>query len=190
METKAKMIDAAITLMSRAGFAGVGINDIVKESGAPKGSLYHFFPDGKRQIAREALGVYAQRILAVFDASLASAEHPGEKIRALFRTVAQRLERGNYQQSCPVGAVSLDLTEALEGVRVAAAGAFAAWIALIAKHFRIADEPRRRAFAGLVLTALQGSCIRGRAERSTQAFREAAMWLADLAEREVARGVH
>jgi TetR/AcrR family transcriptional repressor of lmrAB and yxaGH operons len=183
------MIDAAITLMRRAGFAGAGINEIIKESGAPKGSLYHFFPEGKRQIAREALAVYAQRILAIFDESLASADQPGEKIKALFRTVVQRLEHGDYRQSCAAGAVSLDLDEDLEVVRLAAAGAFADWIALIATHFKIENEQRRHAFAGLVLTALQGSYIRGRAERSSQAFSEAAVWLAELAEREVARGM-
>jgi len=185
IETKDKMIEATIRLMRRSGLFGAGINEIIKESGAPKGSMYHFFPGGKRQIASEALAVYAQRILGVFDKSLSSAKRPGEKIKALFRTLEQRLERADYRQSCAVGAVSLDLEDDLEVVRLAAAGAFSAWLELISKHFRIADRRRRQSFAGLVLTAIQGGYIRGRAERSASPFREAAAWLADIAEQEV-----
>jgi AcrR family transcriptional regulator len=184
---KDKMIEAAIELMRRSGFSGAGINEIVKESGAPKGSMYHFFPGGKRQIASEALAVYAQRVLAVFDESLSSAKRPGEKIKALFRAFEQRLERTDYRQSCAVGAVSLDLEEDLEVVRLAAVGAFSAWLELISKHFRMANLRRRQSFAGLVLTAIEGGYIRGRAERSSRPFREAAVWLAEIAEREVSR---
>jgi len=185
MSTKDRMIEAAITLMRRSGFSGAGINEIVKESGAPKGSIYHFFPEGKRQIVNEALTVYTQRVLAVYDEALSSAEHPEEKIQALFRAVTQRLERANYRQSCAAGAVCLDLDEDLEVVRHAIAGAFSDWITLISKHFKIRDPIRRRSFAGLVLTAIEGGYIRGRAERSGKPFREAAAWLADIAEREI-----
>jgi hypothetical protein len=147
--------------------------------------MYHFFPQGKRQIASEALAAYSQRILAIFDESLSSAKRPAEKIEALFRVLEQRLERGNYRQSCAVGAVCLDLDEDLEVVRLAAEGAFSDWTELISKHFKIADRRRRQSFAGLVLTTIQGGYIRGRAERSNRPFREAAVWLAEIAEREV-----
>jgi TetR/AcrR family transcriptional repressor of lmrAB and yxaGH operons len=185
MDTKDKMIEATITLMRRAGFSAAGINEIVKESGTPKGSIYHFFPEGKRQIVSESLTVYTQRVLAVYDEALSSAVRPGEKIQALFRVVTQRLKRSNYRQSCAAGAVCLDLDEDLEGVRLAIAGAFSDWITLISKHFKIRDPIRRRSFAGLVLTTIEGGYIRGRAERSGKPFTEAAAWLADIAEREV-----
>ena len=53
--TRDKVLEAAILLMRRTGFSGAGINEILKESGAPKGSLYYFFPQGKKQIVSEAL---------------------------------------------------------------------------------------------------------------------------------------
>ena len=42
-------------LFRRQGYAGTGLNDIVELSGAPKGSLYHYFPDGKASIAEAAV---------------------------------------------------------------------------------------------------------------------------------------
>lgn len=182
--TKDRMIEAAIALMRRSGLSGAGINEIVRESGAPKGSMYHFFPGGKRQIVVEALAAYSPRILAAFDQSLSSVEKPGEKIKSLFEMLSRRIESADYRQSCAAGTVCLDLDEDLELVRLAIAGAFSDWMALISKHFRFKDKRRRRSFAGLVLTAIEGGYIRGRAEHSSRPFKEAAVWLAEIAQRE------
>ena len=183
--SRARMLDATIGLMRRSGLAGTGVNQIVVASGGPKGSVYHFFPDGKRQIAIEALARYAARVHAAMDQALSRARGPRAKVRALFGLLERRLEEADFGASCAVGAVTLDLDDALADVRPAAAAAFADWRALIASHFAIRDRARRDAFAGLVLTAIQGGYVRGRAERSVEPFREAARWLGDIAEREV-----
>ena len=121
--SRERMLDAAIGLMRHGGLAAAGMNEIVAASGAPKGSVYHHFPDGKRQLAAEALDRYAGRIHALFDASLAGARRPGDKVRALFRMLERRLEEADFGQSCAVGAVTLDLDEDLETVRLAATAA-------------------------------------------------------------------
>ena len=184
---KDRMVEATITLMRRSGYSGAGLNEILRESGAPMGSMYHYFPGGKRQIAGVALATYAQQILAMFDESLSSGRTPGAKVKALFDARAKRLEQSGFRMSCAAGAVCLDLDEDLDLVRLAIASAFADWIALIAKHFKFADKRRTRSFAGLVLTAIEGAYIRGRAEHSGKAFREAGAWLAEIADREAER---
>jgi len=50
-----RMLEAAISLMRRTGLSGAGINEVVRESQAPKGSIYHYFPGGKQQLAAEAI---------------------------------------------------------------------------------------------------------------------------------------
>jgi len=186
-DTRERVIDATITLMRRAGYSGAGINEILKESGAPKGSLYHFFPDGKRQIASEAIAAYSARVCALYDEALAKGGTPGEKVRRLFQLAARRLEQADFRQSCAGGAVSLDLDAELEAVRVAVERYFADSIDRYAKHLAFRDARRAKSFAGLLFTAIQGGYIRGRAERSTRAFKEAAAWLAELADREAER---
>ena len=182
--TKQRMIDAAITLMRRSGFHGAGLNEILEVSGAPKGSLYHFFPDGKRQMAGEAIAVYATRVHAYMDESLSSAKKPAAKIHALFRAVAQRVERSKFSQSCAAGAACLDLDDDLEVVRRAIAAMFADCIDLLVRHFPMRDAHRGRSFAGLVMTVIEGAYIRARAERSTRPLEDAAAWLAEIAQRE------
>jgi AcrR family transcriptional regulator len=177
-----RMLETAIDLMRGFGLAGAGINDIVRESGAPKGSVYHFFPGGKAQIAEEALAVYAQRVRAFLEAALARGTTPDAKVRALFDAFARRVREGGYRRSCAVGAVSLDLgSEDLDGLQPQVAAIFAGWIDTIAAAFDLGNAARTRAFAGLLLTAVEGAYVRSRAERSAKPFAEAGEWLAALA---------
>ncbi len=177
------MLEASIDLMRKSGLSGAGINEIVRASGAPKGSVYHFFPAGKQQIATEALDAYAERVQAFIETALAGEASPYRKIRALFEAFARRAEEARFQRSCAVGTVSLDLDEEVAGLREVLARALEGWIVQVAGH--LGGEPRRaRSFAGLVITAVEGAYVRARAEASGRAFREAGDWLAALAERE------
>ena len=180
-----RMIEAAITLMRRSGYSGVGINEVIAESGAPKGSLYHYFPQGKRQVATEALAVNAARTAAFIDEKLAAEGTPADKVRRLFAAFAARLEKFDYRQSCAAGCVSLDLGEELDGeVHAAVQQAFERYVDVIATHIAFADRRRAGSFASLLLTVIEGGYVRGRAEHSAAAFREAGEWLARLAEAE------
>jgi TetR/AcrR family transcriptional repressor of lmrAB and yxaGH operons len=179
-----RMIEAAIVLMRRSGFSGVGVNEVLAESGAPKGSMYHYFPDGKRQIAAEALTTYADRIVTFIDERLQKGKNPADKMRHLFQAFEERLAEFDFRQSCAAGCVSLDLDDDLDRVREAVQGAFARYIDVIARHLSFRDRRRARSFAGFVLTAIEGGYVRGRAEHSTEAFREAGLWLGRLAAQE------
>ncbi len=185
--TRDRLLEAAVALLRRSGLSGAGINEIVRQSGAPKGSVYHFFPDGKQQIAEEALERYAQRVVAFIDAALSGKRSSAEKVRALFEAFAQRLEQGEFRQSCAGGTVCLDLDAELESLRRVVATSFAQYTNAIGVHFPFRSRKRAASFAGLLLSAIEGAYIRGRADRSSAPFREAGAWLAELAEREPLR---
>jgi TetR/AcrR family transcriptional repressor of lmrAB and yxaGH operons len=182
-----RVLDSTITLLRRSGYSGAGINEILKESGAPKGSLYHYFPQGKRQIVGEAMALYAERVCAVFDEAMSKGDTPGDKVRRLFQLTAQRLEQSQYGQSCAGGSVALDLDAELESLRLAVSHFFEASVELFSRHLAFEDRRRARSFAGLLLTAIEGGYIRGRAEHSSRAFKEAAAWLSELADQEATR---
>ncbi|MFJ2257052.1 TetR/AcrR family transcriptional regulator [Streptomyces sp. NPDC087844] len=42
-DTRRSILDTAQRIMSRKGFAAVGINEVLSEAGVPKGSFYHYF---------------------------------------------------------------------------------------------------------------------------------------------------
>lgn len=182
-DSRSRMVEAAIALMRGSGLSGAGINEVVRESGSPKGSVYHFFPGGKVQLCAEALQVYARRVGEFIDIALSSRRAPRDKVKALFDAFARRVEEGGFQKSCAVGTVALDLDADLDPLRAVLALAFSDWATGIARHFDFADARERRSFAGLVLTAIEGAYIRCRAERSSRPFKEAGVWIAELADR-------
>ena len=54
-DTRTKMLISAAEVMRERGAAGVTIDEVLTRSGAPRGSVYHHFPDGRGQILAEAL---------------------------------------------------------------------------------------------------------------------------------------
>ena len=175
-----QMLESAIFLMRQSGLSGAGINQILDHSQAPKGSMYYYFPNGKLQITQEALERYGARVAAAIEAALSSREMPGEKIGALFRSIATRFEEARFDQSCAVGAVALDLNTDVADLRPVVAGIMASWRAVIARHLPFRSRAQRDSFAGLVLSAIEGGYVRGRVERSAAPLLEAGNWIGRL----------
>jgi len=140
-QAKDRFLEAAIFLMRQSGLSGAGINQLITRSGAPKGSVYYHFPGGKQQIIGEALTIYGERVAAAFERALSSRKKTGDKIRALFRFVADRFEEGAFEQSCAAGAVTLDLDAEVVALRPVIAAAFVSWRSVIANHQSLSWRP-------------------------------------------------
>jgi len=175
------MIEAAIDLMRAHGLSGAGINDVVQQSGAPRGSLYHYFPAGKLQMAGEALAVQGLRVQAFMEQALAGASTGPRKVTALFEAFARRVEEAQFRKSCAFGCVALDLDPDTEPLRAVVTQTFEVWQQMLATHFQSLGPKGSAEFASLLLTGIEGAYVRARAEHSGDAFREAGRWLAKLA---------
>jgi len=70
-DTKTRIVGTAGELFRRKGYVGTGLKQIVAESGAPFGSIYHFFPGGKQQLAAEVIRTsgraYQDLVMAILD---------------------------------------------------------------------------------------------------------------------------
>ncbi|WP_439956311.1 TetR/AcrR family transcriptional regulator, partial [Mycobacterium avium] len=65
--TRTKMLASAAEVMRERGAAGVTIDAVLARSGAPRGSVYYHFPDGRNQILAEALRYSGDSITALID---------------------------------------------------------------------------------------------------------------------------
>ena len=64
MSTKRdEIITTTCRLLELQGYRATGLNEIIRESGAPKGSLYHYFPEGKDELTVEAIAYSAAAIV-------------------------------------------------------------------------------------------------------------------------------
>jgi TetR/AcrR family transcriptional repressor of lmrAB and yxaGH operons len=64
--TKDALVETASRLFRLRGYDGIGLNDILKESSIPKGSMYHHFPGGKEELAVAA--IQHTKNMAILDA--------------------------------------------------------------------------------------------------------------------------
>ena len=174
-------LDATEALLREVGMSGTGLKDVVARSGAPIGSLYHYFPGGKNQLVVEALRRHAgksRRLLEHFFDGKASA---ATALRSLFDTAAEGFERAGANKGCAIGAVTLDLARSDKAIRDVCESTFEEWVAIIAPHLPFTEEHARRSFATAVVAALEGAFVVGKATRSGDAFRAAGECLASIA---------
>jgi AcrR family transcriptional regulator len=177
---RVRLLDAAEDMLREVGMAGTGIKDVVARSGAPIGSLYHYFPDGKTQLVCEALQIQADKsgelLKRFFDptTSLATA------LRSLFNTAADGFERAGANKGCAIGAVTLDLMPGDTAVRSICRSTFDQWVEIIAPRVPCSDQRSRRSFAVTIVAALEGAFVLARAAHSGDPFRQVGKALAAM----------
>ena len=180
--TRDRMLDAAESLMRERGLGGAGIKEIVARSGTPIGSVYHHFPEGKTELAAEALRRHSAKALRLLAAAFAPDTPVAERVRTLFSTAAKGFEKSGRFKSCPIGTVTLDLDAGDSVLREVCAEAVESWVETIAGRLPWKSQKARRSFAEMVVTTFEGAFIVSRARHSGQPFITAGEWLAAAAE--------
>jgi len=178
------MLDAAGALLRERGLGGAGIQQVVARSGAPIGSVYHFFPRGKTQLVAEALQIHGEKARGLLERMLEDNAQPlPERVRTLFRTAAAGFDRAGANKSCAIGTVTLDLDAGDDALRTVCRDAFDGWIGSIAPKLPWPDASLRRSFAEMVVASLEGAFILSRARQSGAPFLTVGEWLATILER-------
>ena len=158
--------------------AGTGIKDVVKRSGAPVGSLYHYFPGGKMQLVTEALEIHAGRSGALIARFFSGKTSAATAVRRLFDSAAQGFDMAGADKGCAIGAVSLDLQAGdFQAQRICEA-TFEGWVDLIAPYLPFPNKSARASFAVTIVAALEGAFVLARAARSGAPFRDVGKSLA------------
>jgi len=176
------IINAAVTLFRRQGYGGTGLNDIVDESGAPKGSLYHYFPAGKSSIAVASVEEAGRRVAETVATLAGETRSTGELIRAHARLLAGWLRKSGFRDGCPITTVLLELAPRDRAVARAGRDAYAARLGILTEKLIADGFPPARAgrLAGLCVSAIQGALIQARVERSGTPIETAADELARM----------
>jgi TetR/AcrR family transcriptional regulator, lmrAB and yxaGH operons repressor len=187
-DARGRAIAAAAKLMQRQGYAATGLTQVLETSGAPKGSFYFHFPDGKEQLATEAVRLADAQMRALIDGLLSRHADPARAVAALAETFADWLSRSGFADGCPITTVALEQSAVSQPLQQACSEAFLSWQRRLADHFcRAGHAPRDGdRLATLVLCSLEGAFVVAKATRSRKPFRDCAAPLASL----VARPAH
>jgi TetR/AcrR family transcriptional regulator, lmrAB and yxaGH operons repressor len=114
-----KILQTTCDLMEKQGYHGTGLNEIVKKSGAPKGSLYHYFPEGKEQIAAEAVLQSGQSTAERIRAGLAVSGSAPKAVHDFILLVAENVERSGFAAGSPLTAVAMETATQSERINLA-----------------------------------------------------------------------
>ena len=175
-----RLLTATEEMLREAGMAGSGIKEIVARSGAPIGSLYHFFPGGKSQLVGEALRIHSGRVVQLLERFFDGKQSAAMAVRSLFNTAADVFVSSGADKGCAIGAVTLDLTSSDPETATLCRRSFDDWVAVIAPRLPFADDRTKRSFAVTVVAMLEGAFVLSRAARAGQPFRDAGWWLSAM----------
>jgi len=181
---RAPIINAAVTLFRRQGYAGTGLNDIVDASGAPKGSLYYYFPKGKASIATAAIEEAGLRVARTVTDLAEETGSTAELLRAHARLLAGWMKASRFRDGCPITTVLLEMAPEDRAVTEAGRTAYAARTAILTDKL-VSDGFSRTAAARLAIlcvSALQGALIQARVDQSGRPLELAADELGRLLE--------
>lgn len=169
-----RIVYSAAQLIRRDGINATGMRDVVTHADAPRGSLQHYFPGGKDQLAAEAVqwgGNYAAKQIDRFVASLPRPT-PSALFEAMARQWRDEFHMSGYDAGCPVAASVVDCSASNATIRRAASNAFAVWQTAVASALRAMHVPYRRSesLAALMISALEGALLIARSERDLRAL--------------------
>src|SRR5690349_22561565 len=171
-DSRSKMIHAASELFRQRGYHATTFSDVVRESGAPRGSTYFHFPGGKAELAREAIARAGDEVEEMVDQAARHADDPASLIRAMAQILTSRLERSGYQSGCAIATMVLELAPRDEASTADFDNVFTRWRAALVTRFEpLGIAPgRAAALADLTISAIEGAAVLSRAARSTEPF--------------------
>lgn len=168
MQDREELISRLGEIFREHGYAGTSLSAITARTGLGKGSLYHFFPDGKTEMAAAVLHNIDQWFEQNVFTPLRKNEDSLTGINNMFKAVNLYFESGN--RICLVGAFALDNTRNQFSQEVSTY--FTAWINALALALkRIGYSPSdAKTSAEEIVTGIQGALVLARSQNNPKIF--------------------
>lgn len=175
------LVRTAMRLFREQGYASTGLQQILSESGAPKGSLYYYFPGGKEELGEAAVRL-AARLMGEKLAELAeSSPTPKAFVKAYCATMAGWMQGSGFRHGCPIATTMLETAPQAPALTQAGVEALDHWIDIVAPVFRQpgVSQASARAKAQHLIAAIEGALIIARIRQSPRPILEVAAGYAD-----------
>jgi AcrR family transcriptional regulator len=162
-DVRTRMVQTAATLIGARGVSGTSFTDVIEASGAPRGSIYHYFAGGKRQLVAEAIEWTSEQVQAHQRGCDATTPSVIEHFVDLWRQI---VTSSGAHAGCPLAALASDPYAAEPQLAAAVERGFEAWTALLTDQLVSAGMSGSDALAIATTTvaAMEGALIlcRGR----------------------------
>lgn len=127
--TRDEVLKRILEVFRRYGYEGASLAHISKATGLGRSSLYHYFPEGKQDMAVAVLKLMRDWIEANVIGALKSSKSPSERILAMCRVVDEFYAGG--RERCLLA--NFVMAESLELFKEPMRAILSAWIEALAK---------------------------------------------------------
>ncbi len=162
------MIQGALRLLSRFGLQATSLSEVLALTGAPRGSIYHHFPDGKDELVASAVDLAGDQLLALLDRKAGA---PALQVAEAFLDIGRAmLTRSTFTEGCAVLAVTVgtDAPDLIAHV----ARIFRAWRARLAQLLEQGGltSADAAALSATLIAGSEGAIVLSRAEQSIEPY--------------------
>ncbi len=180
--TRDRIIDTTCELLEAQGYHATGLNQILTESDAPKGSLYYYFPEGKEELAAEAITRTGRIVAQRIKHGLAAIEDPADAIEAFVRNVAYHVEASGFRAGGPLTIVAMETANSSERMNAACQEAYRLLQEAFGEKLLAAGYSLTRAehLATFITSAMEGGIILSRTNHSGEPLRQVAVSITQL----------
>jgi TetR/AcrR family transcriptional repressor of lmrAB and yxaGH operons len=179
-DSRARMVRSAASLIRTRGVTGTSFSEVIEDSGAPRGSIYHHFPQGKEQLAEDAIKWTSDRVLAHQRSCPAST--PSGVLDWFIDMWRHTVVASGGAAGCVVAGVAVDTTPDAEALMSVVRATFQSWVDLLAEQLETTGVPagRARGIAVATLAGMEGALILCRAHRNVSPLEGVAAELSRL----------
>lgn len=124
IDTRDKFIKTASRLFKVQGYHATGLNEILKESEAPRGSFYYHFPNGKEELALEAIKLSSETIQRDIKNTLEQFPDPIQAIQIQIEKIAEFVTEKEKIEDLSISLLALETYSSSECLRKACELAF------------------------------------------------------------------
>ena len=174
-ETRARLLRAGVAILTEKGFAAVGLDEILKSAGIPKGSFYHYFAS-KDDFGLALIDAYAAYFAAKLDRWLTDpARSPLQRLGGFVGDARAGMARHGFRRGCLVGNLGQEMGVLPEAFRARLHGVLLDWQARTAACLEAAREAGEIApdedcatLAAAFWIGWEGAVLRAKLERGPE----------------------
>lgn len=165
-------------VMTRRGYHGAGVQEIVQAAGVPKGSFYHYFAS-KEEFALQALQqVYGPRLQRYAQALENPALSPRARIVGYYGELVEHFARQEkLEYHCFIGSLSFEMAELsptlgaeIDAILQRSADILQACLEQAQRAGELAADEDFRSLASFITSAWQGALTRLKVANNTRAL--------------------
>ncbi|GGO06248.1 TetR/AcrR family transcriptional regulator [Saccharibacillus kuerlensis] len=181
--TRDTILETAGRLFFTQGYHATGLNQIIKESEAPKGSLYYHFQGGKEELALECIQRIGKEVANTFWSKLNDQSTAAESLPIMMTELAEEMERQKFGGFMPFSFwAAVETSCVSHSLREACTDVFRSWQMVLADKLEEDGAARKTAedLALMLITMMEGTLMVATTTRDATPLLTAAKYIPDL----------